>query len=150
MSLDIYLIDMNPASDPTPVEDAIYVRTGGQTRKVLREMWNLIYPNKEPIVVRESTKTVFETNITHNLTEMAKQVGLYEALWHPEDMGATKAGDLRLALISGYAILLMNRELCEQYEPSNGWGTYLSLCDAVSDYKDACIKYPDAIIETSL
>ena len=37
---------------------------------------------------------MFSINITHNLGKMAKKAGLYRAMWHPEEIGITKAGDM--------------------------------------------------------
>ena len=37
---------------------------------------------------------VFNTNITHNLTPMAKEADLYQAIWHPEELGFFDAWQL--------------------------------------------------------
>jgi hypothetical protein len=34
---------------------------------------------------------LFSLNITYNLNKMAKEVGLYEVLWRPEEIGITTA-----------------------------------------------------------
>ena len=39
----------------------------------------------------ECCKTkVFTANITHNLTKMADSVGVYKALWRPEEINCLK------------------------------------------------------------
>lgn len=47
-------------------------------------------------------------NITHNLNEMAKAVGLYEVLWHPEEIGITVASQMILPLEKGVKELESN------------------------------------------
>jgi len=37
---------------------------------------------------------VFEGNITHNLGAMAREAGIYEALWRPEEINVTTAEQL--------------------------------------------------------
>ncbi len=48
---------------------------------------------------------VYESNITHNLTEMADAVGIYKYLWRPEELGITKAKDLIKPLADGLVVL---------------------------------------------
>jgi len=39
-------------------------------------------------------RAVFSANITHDLITMAVKAGIYQACWHPEEIGAVKAGQL--------------------------------------------------------
>ena len=39
----------------------------------------------------------YEANITHNLSRMAQDAGIYHYLWRPEEMNITQAGQLILA-----------------------------------------------------
>ena len=36
----------------------------------------------------------YSSNITHNLGAMAREAGIYEACWRPEEIGITKAAQL--------------------------------------------------------
>lgn len=90
---------------------------------------------------------VFDGNITHNLNAMAKQAGIYEALWRPEELPITKAGDLVPRLQKGLAFLRDNPEVCKQHNPENGWGTYEGLVSFVEKYLKACEANADADIK---
>jgi len=89
-------------------------------------------------------ESVYEANITHNLTVMAKQAGCYGVLWRPHDNGIHKASDL--AEFIGPALLLMvtNPEFYEKYDSENGWGTYKSFVPWLTDLLIACSRFPDA------
>lgn len=93
--------------------------------------------------------TVFDSNITHNLTEMADKVGLYYALWYPEEIGFEKAGDLIWVLKTGLHNLRKNPEQMKKLNPKNGWGNYDSFVCFVDDYLRACQKHPNAKIGIS-
>jgi len=98
----------------------------------------------------EDEEEVYESNITHNLTDMAEQAGIYESLWHPEKIGATKAKDIIEPLDKGLADLKARPEYFEKFNASNGWGTYKHFVPFVRDYLNACKEYPDATIEVSI
>lgn len=88
-------------------------------------------------------------NITHNLNKIAMEIGYYECLWRPDEIGIVYAKDnisnLRTALIMYYA----QYEKLKELEPSNGWGTLVGLIDFTNEYFKACMEYPDALIEVS-
>ena len=88
----------------------------------------------------------YTDNITHNLGKMAGEVGLYQPLWRPEEIGITHAKQLIEPLTEGYRDLLENREHLQTFNPSHGWGTYDGLVTFVRDYLEACIKYPIALV----
>lgn len=90
--------------------------------------------------------TVFDRSVTHNLTEMADAAGIYQAIWHPDQMGITKVAALIPLLQAGLKKLLENPEEFKQYEPDNGWGSYSGLVSFVTDYLNACEEYPQADI----
>lgn len=92
---------------------------------------------------------IYSDNITHNLTAMAKQAGIYEVLWRPEDLGITHARDLIPFLENGLLELSRHPELYEQFNPANGWGNYVGLKVFVRDYLEACRANPDATVEVS-
>jgi hypothetical protein len=97
----------------------------------------------------EDEQLVFDTNITHNLGEMAGKAGIYYHLWRPEEIGVSKAGDLIKPLEQGLYLLTHQRDKFEKFNPENGWGNYDNLVLITREYINACIKYPNARIEVS-
>lgn len=93
--------------------------------------------------------TVYDGNITHNLTAMADAAGIYQHLWRPEELGITKAYDLIEPLQAGLERLRADPKTFKALNPPNGWGNYDGLVQFVSDYLAACIANPDADIEVS-
>lgn len=92
---------------------------------------------------------VFEGNITHNLTKMAQEAGLYLPLWRPEELGVTKAGSLVCLLAQGLATLHRTPETFIAMNPENGWGDYNGLVTLTKEYLLACCENPEAEIEIS-
>lgn len=94
-------------------------------------------------------KDVFGINITHNLTKMADEAGIYNALWHPEEIRATKARHVIHLLEDGLYRLKSNPEHYLKLNPPNGWGSYEGFIDAVEKILMACKEHPDAEINVS-
>ena len=92
---------------------------------------------------------VYSANITHNLNNMANAAGIYQALWRPEELHITKAGDLIPLLEKGLAELKADPEKFRAYNASNGWGMYEHFVPFVEDYLEACREYPDAEVSVS-
>lgn len=92
---------------------------------------------------------VFDANITHNLTEMADEAGIYQAIWRPEEIGAHEASDIIPILEVGLAKMKAEPERFQQFNSSNGWGLYEDFVPWVESYLNACIANPDAVIEVS-
>ena len=80
---------------------------------------------------------------------MAREAGIYKALWRPEEIGKTKAGEIIELLEKGLADLKARPEHFEKFNSPNGWGTYDNFVTFVENYLEACKEYPDAIIEVS-
>ena len=99
--------------------------------------------------LRPVAVTVYSLNFTHNLNVMAKAVGLYEAIWRPENLRITIAGDLIQILENGLAKLQAGPDEFRQYEPANKWGTYETFVSVVSGYLEACKDHPEATISVS-
>ena len=95
-------------------------------------------------------REVFSANITHNLTSMAEEAGLYDALWHPENIGAVYARDIIQALEDGHDLLLFDEDRFTKYDAPNGWGTYEHFVPFVKECLDACRAFPEAIIESDV
>ncbi len=92
---------------------------------------------------------VYEGNITHNLNGMAKEAGLYQWLWRPDEIEVTTAKQLIGPLKVGLALLESDPDRFRKLNPPNGWGTYDGLVEVVRDYLEACEKYPTATIQVS-
>ena len=97
----------------------------------------------------EETETIYADNITHNLGKMAKEAGIYEALWRPEEIGATKAGQLIDILDEGLSDLKSRPTYFKQFDDPNGWGMYKHFVPFVEGYLNACIEFPYSDIEIS-
>lgn len=153
MSLDVYLTVPNEQK-PVPGE-RIFIRREGQTVEVTRAEWDELYPAREPVVMTthdddDCWGSVFEANITHNMGRMAGECGpLYEALWRPEELGATRAAQLIEPLRDGLAILQSDFDRLQEFNPKNGWGNYDVLVRFTLGYLLACEKWPDAEIRVS-
>jgi hypothetical protein len=89
---------------------------------------------------------VFSGNVTHNLAGMAKEAGLYEVLWRPDENAFKLAGDAITTLERGLALLKAEPERFKAMDPENGWGTYDGLVDFVTRVLEACIENPNAQI----
>jgi len=111
---------------------------------------------------------LFDANITHNLTDMAEEAGIYEACWRPyrlhpdykemddydeeydfEIHHPMQAKDIIHLLEKGLADLKARPKYFKKFDASNGWGTYEHFVPWVSKYLEACKENPNAIIETS-
>lgn len=153
MSLDVYL-RMPPAEqhrvfaseDGGELVERIYVRHAGQTKEVTREEFAEMYPGLEPVALlgEPDGRQVYSANITHNMGRMAAQVGLYEPLWRPEEVGVKTADQLAPLLRTGLARLRDERERLQEFNPTNGWGNYDLLVRFTADYLEACERWPSA------
>jgi len=92
---------------------------------------------------------VYESNMTHNLGQMADKAGIYYALWRPEEKGYKKAKDIIKILEKGLKDLKERPEYFKKYNASNGWGMYEHFIPFVEEYLEACKKYPNAEIYVS-
>lgn len=98
---------------------------------------------------KEENEDLFWGNITHNLSDMAEEAGIYLAMWRPELIGAKEARNLIEPLRSGLELLKSNPDKFKKHNPSNGWGDYDCFVNFVQDYLSACEQYPDAEIDVS-
>ena len=90
---------------------------------------------------------LFEANITHNITEMAEAAVIYKELWRPEEINATRAKHIIMALERGLADLKARPEYFKQYDSPNKWGVYENFVPWVEKYLNACKKYHESYIE---
>lgn len=97
----------------------------------------------------EDHETVYAANITHNLIRMASEAGIYKAIWAPEEIGKTKAGEIVTPLKRGLAALKKCPHCFEPFNSPNGYGTYYDFVPFVERYLEACERHPDTIIDVS-
>ena len=97
----------------------------------------------------DNKECVYEGNITHNLNRMAEACGIYMELWRPEEIGVIKAEQLINPLTDGLKKLKENPEYYRTFDSPDGWGRYFYFLPFVENYLNACIEYPEAIIEVS-
>ena len=111
-------------------------------------------------------ETMYDSNITHNLTTMAEKAGIYEALWRPhrlssdynkdlddeiefEENCTMYAKDIIEELEEGLEDLKLRPAFFEKFNSDNGWGLYENFVPFVEKYLDACKQYPDSIVKVS-
>lgn len=146
MSLDVYL---ETTEKVVKKRTGVFVRENGKTKELSLEEAKKKFPNSNIDEYEFETNTLYSANITHNLGAMAKEAGIYEALWRPSEVGIALAKDLIYPLKEGLHKLKMNPERFRTFNPENGWGDYEGFVEFVNQYLDACYKYPDAKIEVS-
>jgi len=95
------------------------------------------------------TEQLYQANITHNLSPMANEAGIRDALWHPESIEIYTAAQLIGPLEAGLSVLKSDRERCEAVAPANGWGTYDGFVRFVKEYLEACKANPTARVSVS-
>lgn len=93
--------------------------------------------------------TVYQTNITHNLRDMAEAAGVYGVLWRPEENGIQAAGQLEEYLIKALDLLRADPERFREYDAPNGWGTYPDFVSWLEGLLRAVRENPDAEVEAS-
>jgi hypothetical protein len=101
------------------------------------------------MLVNDDDCEVFWANITHNLGKMARAADLYYALWRPEELQATRAGQLVVPIREGILRLVDHPSFFKELEPENGWGTYEVFLPWCCRYLEACRKYPTAMVRVS-
>lgn len=97
----------------------------------------------------EYSRYLYSRNITHNLNTMADAAGIYEYLWHPDEIKIKKASELVEPLTDGLYRLRKLADHFRKYNPKNGWGSYEGLVAFVEEYLQACKDNPEANVEVS-
>lgn len=146
MSLDVSLI----AKVSKPVrKTGIFIRENGRTKELTKKEAISKFPQANIREVCYKSDEVFRWNITHNLNKMAKDAGIYECCWRPDEVGIKKAKEMIPLLEKGLQELKSKPEYFKQFNPENGWGKYEGLVEFVENYLKACRDYPDADIKVS-
>lgn len=94
-------------------------------------------------------RSVYHVNITHNLIELAANLGIYQRVWRPEENGIDRAGRLVDWIDPALRELLSNKKKYRKYEASNGWGTVEQFIGFLQELQEACLRYPQAEIRAS-
>ena len=94
-------------------------------------------------------KDVFSSNITHNLTDMAKEAGIYMHVWRPDEIGLCFAEDIVEPLESAIKEMKKEPERFRKHDAPNGWGTYSQFLPWLVELLEACKENPKAKISTS-
>jgi hypothetical protein len=119
--------------------------------------------------LEEKEECMYESNITHNLGNMASEAGLYEALWRPhrlkegynipeddhdaeyefEEANPTFAYQIIDVVEKGLEELKSNPEHYETFNSPNGWGMYKNFVPFVEKYLDALKQYSECRVIVS-
>ena len=103
-------------------------------------------------LVETQPVTVHSSNITHNLSKMARELGVYYGLWRefPCAEKGTLAKDLILHLHRAIRKLEENDDdYYKKFDAENGWGTTDDFLVFLKELKEACLDYPDAKVVRS-
>lgn len=100
------------------------------------------------IYLEEKGKIVFTSNITHNLTEMAKACGVYFVCWHPKESNAKKAIHITPIIRIGVSLLKDYPNFYRTFDSPNGWGQYKHFLPWLEELLKACEAHPNAKIIT--
>ena len=90
---------------------------------------------------------VHSSNITHNLVPMAKKLGVYKALWYPEESGYERAEQLIAPITEALRELRLNPAYYSEWDAPNGWGKVKDFVSFLEDMLGACEYYPEAKIQ---
>ena len=88
-------------------------------------------------------------NITHNLTPMARECGVYGFLWKAPETGVKIAADLIGPLTLGLKRLRSEPERFQSLNPPNGWGDYDGFVESLESLLAACLNVSTASVSVS-
>lgn len=108
-----------------------------------------VYLEFDPCNCCGLSKPGFKANITHNLSKMAQEAGIYEACWRPEEIGITKAAQLIEPLKSGIEKMRADPKHFKKFDSPNGWGLYVHFLPWLERYLEACMEMPKANVTVS-
>ena len=93
---------------------------------------------------------IFRGNYTHNVGKMASAAGIYQAVWRPEELGITLAGQLIEPLRAGVEKMESDPDKFKKLNPANGWGSYAPFLAWLKEYLAACEENPLAEVSVSI
>lgn len=85
----------------------------------------------------------FDFNITHNLTEMADEAGIYKCLWRPEENGFERCEQIIEPLRASIKDMEKNPEKYKKHNPPNGWGNYDGFLEKCKEIYHIALANPD-------
>ena len=91
----------------------------------------------------------FSANITHNLTGMAREAGIYGIVWRPDENGITRAKQLLAPLRVAIVVMKNDPERFKKHNARNGWGLYKHFLPWIEKYLAACEASPEATVSVS-
>lgn len=112
---------------------------------IIQEKWESLDKGNTWTEIKD---TVYDANITHNLSKMAFEAGIYDAIWGVSD-GQTTCTQVSEMLAKGILDIKQRPEYYRQFSAQNGWGTYEQFIPWLEKLLEAYIKYPNATISIS-
>ena len=91
-------------------------------------------------------QAVFSANITHNMGAMAREAGIYECLWRPDEHGITRAGDLIEPVATGLALMASEPKRFKALDPTNKWGSWKAFVPWIAEYLEALRAWPESTV----
>lgn len=145
MSLDVYLINSleEKLSEWKEKKQASLKEAGSMIGLI--PIIKQYYDDRIPAEQEE----LYWANITHNLSAMADQCGIYKHLWRPEEIDIKKASQLIEPLKEAVIKLKENPDQYKLLNPKNKWGSYEGFLLFVEAYLKACIDFPNASVRTT-
>jgi hypothetical protein len=92
---------------------------------------------------------MFSANITHNLTAMAEEAGIYGIVWRPEENGITQAGQFIEPLTKAIAEMKADPARFEKHNSPNGWGMFENFLPWLEELLAACKQRPEESVRAS-
>lgn len=89
---------------------------------------------------------IFSANYTHNVTNMWKKAGVYNALYNSQ---GKKAKDIIKVLERGIKRMKAKPEIYKALNSDNGWGSYETALPWLIKVLEACKLTPTAKIDIS-
>ena len=95
------------------------------------------------MLIATVTTAVVSNNITHNLTKMWHEAGVYYALYEMEGL---KAKDVLPILKAGLSKMKADPAKYKKFDSPNGWGTYKNAVPWLENLIEEFEKYTDGVI----
>lgn len=92
---------------------------------------------------------IHNQNITHNLTDMAKEASIYKMLWCGPENGYITATQWIEPLSKAIDKMEADPNRFKKHDSPNGWGLYKHFLPWLKELLEECKKTPNANIEIS-